>query len=49
VPPAGTPAPVAGTTAAARWSAGAVMVLLAVLLTLVIGVYPEPLLQLLRP
>lgn len=49
-PPAGTPAPVAmGNTAAARWSAGAVMVLLAVLLTLAIGVYPEPLLQLLRP
>jgi NADH-quinone oxidoreductase subunit N len=47
-PPAGTPAPVAA-TAAARWSAGAVMVLLAVLLTLAIGVYPEPLLQLLRP
>jgi NADH-quinone oxidoreductase subunit N len=49
-PPAGSPAPMAaGTTVAMRWSAGAVMVLLAVLLTLAIGVYPDPLLQLLRP
>ena len=45
-PPAGSAA--TGTTGVARWSAGAVMVLLAVLLTLAIGVYPEPLLQLLR-
>ncbi|MGB5146449.1 MAG: NADH-quinone oxidoreductase subunit N [Porticoccaceae bacterium] len=49
-PPAGSPTPVAtGTAVAARWSAGAVMVLLAVLLTLAIGIYPEPLLQLLHP
>ena len=46
----GSAAPAAtGTEVAARWSAGAVMVLIAVLLTLAIGVYPQPLLNLVSP
>lgn len=39
--------PVSTDAAGARWSAGAVMVLVAVLLTLAIGVYPQPLFDLL--
>ena len=49
-PPSGSPAPATtGTTVAVRWSAGAVMVLLAVLLTLAIGLYPQPLFDLVSP